>query len=92
MKFQFGTSALLLATAFIAISMSGLVAVHNFFQPSRFDMGVGELSTLACGAPFWTTIAFIAYALGKNRLTAKSIFAFGIAEAAAVWWFVWWFA
>jgi hypothetical protein len=91
MKFQFGTSTLLLATAFSAISVSGLAAVHKWLQPSRLDIGVGELSTLAAGAPLWTPIAFVAYALGKNRLTVKSVVVFAVAEAAAIGWFLWWF-
>jgi hypothetical protein len=90
MRFQFGTSTLLLATAFIAISMSGVAAVNRLLQPSLENMGVGELSTLAIGAPLWTPITFAAYALGKNRLTAKSVGLFAVTEAAAIGCFLWW--
>jgi len=94
MKFQFGTSSLLLATAFIGIGLAGTAATSRFledkylsspFPPSYLGMKVSLVASyLFVVGPVWLPAAFASYAVGRRALTAKILFVFAIAEVLAV--------
>jgi hypothetical protein len=81
MKPQFGTSALLLATAFAAICASGMLPYWRESTPHDWAY-LGWLLPLM--TPILFPFLFLAYALGRRALTAKIVLAFAISEAAAV--------
>ena len=89
MKFQFSTSTLLLATAFVAITIGGIGTVHKLFD-SPFTSSITG-SAAAAGAPLWLPVVFGAYAFARNRLDVKCVIAFAVTEALAVIWFAWMF-
>jgi hypothetical protein len=81
MKFQFGTSTLLLTTAFIAICVGGILPFGRELSSGEWSY-VGRILLLM--APILSPCLFVAYAVGRRTLTAKIVLAFAISEAAAV--------
>ena len=85
MRFQFGTSAILLCTAFVAISLgSGLsvwksaIGVHPGYAVTDVTKALLLLS------PYWLPSVFAAYALGRRELSWRLVILFALAEVAVV--------
>lgn len=81
MKLQFGTDALLMVTAIIGISVCGSLAALRQWPAMMAVNGVCAAASLA---PFWVPFVFVAFALGRKRLTWSWTLGFALAEAAAV--------
>jgi hypothetical protein len=90
MNLQFTTSALLLAIAFLAISLVGFIAALDVITPTgeswpqyRQDWVWG--GTMLCWAgPVFIPVVFIAYATGRRRLSPRIVAAFAFTEAIAI--------
>jgi hypothetical protein len=90
MKLQFGTPAILLGTAFIAVWLGGYFATlarnareFNFAAtPLLWDTILiwGPVSY----SPIWLPLVFLGYAAGRRAISLKFVVAFAIAEALAV--------
>ena len=79
MRFQFATSTLLIAAAFVAVWVGGIVAAWRLLVPAQQEY---LAQTLLWLGPFWFPFVFVAYALGRRTITAKCVLAFALSEAA----------
>jgi hypothetical protein len=86
-RFQFGISTLLLVAAFIAICIAGLIAGWGELLPAHHKY---LPQIVAMFSPFWAPIVFLAYALGRRTMTAKTVLTFAVVETVAVAWCQWW--
>jgi hypothetical protein len=85
MKIQFTLPSVFLAMTFIAIALGVIV----FVMHGNDELGSpGTLLDIALVlSPLWTIIAFLAYALGRRRLTVLQVILFVVAEAIATAYF-----
>jgi hypothetical protein len=85
MKFQFGIKSILLATAVIAIACSGMLGVRAFAGSATASESPYKemLVVLVCGAPLWVPFAFVAFAVGRKRLSVMMVVAFAYLESVA---------
>jgi hypothetical protein len=83
MRFQFGTKAILLATAFVAIACGGYFALVRMGGSSLSELPQLLLIAAIYG-PLWLPFAFLGYIIGWKSLTARTIIVFALSEAAAV--------
>jgi hypothetical protein len=87
MRFQFSISALLLATAFAAICLSGYAATLAAFQNSFANRGNWTFLItrgMAAYLPLWLPFVFVAFAVGRKAFITRIVIAFAICEALAV--------
>jgi hypothetical protein len=88
LRFQFGTSTLLLATAFAGICLTGMGAAIKVISPNGVSADLQEwrwvIAELCLAGPFYLPAIFIAYALGRRALTARAVLAFALLEAIVV--------
>jgi hypothetical protein len=88
MRFQFGTSTLLLAVAVVAITCFGIEEWYRV--PSQTMLGFNvTLKILFCDAPFWIPQIFLAYGIGRKCLTKWMVIAYALAITAAVGYLHW---
>lgn len=82
---KFGISALLLATAFSAISLGFVLATVRMVE--RYSGVSGGSMALAPYALFsiswWLPLVFIAFVIGARRLTLPVVVLFAMSELAA---------
>src|SRR5882724_10036583 len=85
MKPQFSTRALLLFTAFIAISAGGIIPIYrNLSEKVPVTRAIyWDGYDAALLGPLLVPILFATYAAGRRALNVKIVIAFAIAEAAA---------
>jgi hypothetical protein len=84
MKIQFTLPSVFLAMTFVAIAL-GVIA---FVMQGGREFTSDQLLDIALVlSPLWTIIAFLAYALGRRRLTLPQVIAFMVAEAIATAYF-----
>jgi hypothetical protein len=85
MKLQFGIKEILLATAVVAIACSGVLGVRGLASSAATSESAYKemLIVLVCGAPLWVPFAFVAFAIGRKRLSVVMVIAFAFVEAAA---------
>jgi hypothetical protein len=83
MRFQFSTRQILLATAFAAITFSG---IGGFTSTASFShvwiLWPGFYAGVS--APLWMPIVFVAYAIGRRSFTTSLVVIFALMEFAAV--------
>jgi len=71
---------LLLITAVVAIGLGTAVALANILRLKDFPQ-LGELATgTFVTSPLWLPIVFLAFALGRRRLTVRIVVMLAIAE------------
>jgi len=80
MKVQYSTASLLRATAFVAISLGGVIV----WRRGSGTYWETVLTFLVFWGPVWIPLVFVAYALGRRVLTTKTVVAFAVAEGAAI--------
>jgi len=81
---QFSTSTLLLLTAIVAIACGGITAWHaTMSYGSKFPWGYW-FAAAATHGPFWIPVVFIAFAIGRRKLTLLMVIYLAICEAASV--------
>ena len=92
MKFQFGTKAVLLATAFIAITCGGWIGVlkmivggsGGFYGDSALQLIPGVLVGMGIYCGFWWPLVFLGYVVGRWAFNTRIVIVFAVSEAAAV--------
>ena len=82
MRFQFGMSALSLTTAFVAVSLGGMVAEWRLLVPLQRTI---LAQTIFWFGPFWLPFVFVAYAVGRRDVTTKWVLAFAIIFLGPFW-------
>jgi hypothetical protein len=82
MRFQFGTAAIFIAIAFIAITLAGGLAVFSAYQPANWT--IVAIAFFVVQSPFWVPMVFLAYAAGRRTMSVRILIAFAIAEGIAV--------
>ena len=86
MKIQFRTSTMMLAVAVGAITIGGACLLNQIER--QYDFGFVNLwwryETVFDVSPLWIPFLFVAFALGRNRLTGTIVAVFAIAEAASL--------
>jgi len=88
MRIRFSLRALLLATAFIATTIAGWLAVPRWIG----WLSVSPLATAAALSPYWVPFVFVAYMIGRRELGGRVVLAFFVAEVAVfgpVLWVYW---
>ncbi len=85
-QFQFGTKSILLATAVVAITCGGVIATGRIWRPGGLSPIPYDriLLMFLANAPIWTPVVFVAFALGRKKLTVPMTIAFALMEAAAI--------
>jgi hypothetical protein len=84
MKFQFSILAMMIATAFVAITFGAWMAVWRVVIGSDPSQRVIELAgAVVVVSPFWVPFLFVAYALGRRQLHVRLVALFAIVEIAA---------
>jgi hypothetical protein len=87
MKFQFGTSTLLLATAVIAITCGGvgtwvlLLRQRSLASTLPWDLIIAVNRVYL---PLWVPVLFVAYAIGRKALTVPMVITFAVAETISL--------
>ena len=90
MRFQFSTSTLLLGMACIAIALGGGIAGWRIGVADDPNATIPHLfGAVVFMSPWWVPIAFAAYVLGRGRLTARTVVAFAVVEAAGLGGMAW---
>jgi hypothetical protein len=84
MKFQFGTRALLLATAYVAVACGGWIGTLKMDAGYPSEAVRQVLGMIAIYCPFWLPFVFLGFAVGRRALTARAVTVFALSEAAAV--------
>jgi hypothetical protein len=82
MRFQFGTKAILLATAFVAIACSGLICLHRLTLYHSNSPWIA-INYGLLGAPIWIPVVFASNAIGRRQITFGMLIGFALAEVAA---------
>ena len=81
---KFSTSTLLLVTAVVAIACGGIVAWRATMESgSYFTLGYWFAAAGTHG-PFWIPLVFIAFAIGRRKLTLLMVIYLAVCEAASV--------
>jgi uncharacterized membrane protein len=87
MRFQFGVRSLLLVTAFVALTLAGLVTEGRVIS---FVIGYpgwrlnSTFESLVIASPLWLPMLIAAYAIGRRSLSAKMLTFLIISECAAI--------
>jgi drug/metabolite transporter (DMT)-like permease len=88
MRFQFGTSTLLLAVAVVAIACLGTEEWYRV--PSQTILGFTvTLQTLLCDSLFWIPQIFLAFTIGRKTLTKWMVLVYALATATAIGYLHW---
>jgi hypothetical protein len=92
MKLQFSVRALFLATAIAGLWMGGVLAIplvvaitsrESIDTYRHLDPAWCAISA-ASFAPIWVPAVFLAYAIGRRKLTAKFVLVFAVGVALAL--------
>lgn len=90
---QFTTKTLLLAVVVVAISIAGFLPWHRgVIGMNAIGLKVPplqELDVYFYQGLLWVPWIFIAYSLGRGRLTVLAVVVFAIAESLAVGFYYW---
>lgn len=92
MRFQFSTRVILLVVAIVAIGCGSIITFNKQFWSARgwqwSDMGYLAIY----GLIFWLPAIFVAYAIGRRRLTVSLVVLLALAELVTLfglWLIVW---
>ncbi len=85
-RFQFSISSLLLALSFAGISAGGALHVWRRLVPEERGLLGPQLLVLS---PIIVPLLYVAYSMGRRRLTLITLLAFAITEVAAIVWPLW---
>jgi hypothetical protein len=83
MRIQFGISTIMVATAFIAVSIGGWTASFRHLNTNGGETVYDLLGGLSVSSPFWMPAIFCSYALGRRQANPATLLAFAGAEATA---------
>ena len=90
MKIQFSIASLLLATTCVAIVVGGplaslrIIAVTDRIVTSPDEIAETLARLLLVLSSWWMPVVFIAYGLGRRKLTPKATAGFALLEAASL--------
>jgi hypothetical protein len=76
---QFTLQTLLLSVSVAAISLGGMIAWAQFAGPSPAYILLG----IGFSTPFLVPFVFVAFAIGRKKLTVPMVVLFAVAEAIA---------
>jgi hypothetical protein len=85
MNTRFSTLSMLWLTAFIGISLGGILPYWGAFSNRDIEF----ILLFTAMAPVYVPIVFAAYALGRRRLTGLTLTAFAISQATTAGIFIW---
>jgi hypothetical protein len=85
-QLHFGTSTLLLATAFAAVCIGGTLPFWRALTPRDWDNVAPFFGTLL---PLLIPCVFVGVVVGRRALTLRTVLAFAISEAIAAGIFLW---
>ena len=83
MQSQLGTKTLLLAVAAIAITLAAWVMLAHRLEPMQWNL-FHEWIFVAAMMPYWWPLVFLAYVIGRRRLTVPAVVLLAIGEFVAV--------
>jgi hypothetical protein len=82
---QFGISSILLATAFVAVWLTGCMAANRIKVDSLgFQNALDTAAVVVIMGPYWLPIAVAAYCMGRRTISAKHVIGLAVIEAVSV--------